>query len=68
MALDHETKLYVKEIVEEAVGSISTVCVARDKRLREVEKKVFNGYGTSIKILYLAYTILIGLAIKAVFF
>ena len=68
MALDNETKLYVKEIVEEAMEGISTVCVERDKRLREVEKKVFNGYGNQIKILFVLHGVLIVLALKAVFF
>ena len=68
MALDNETKLYVKEIVEEAIEDISVVCAVRDKRIRAVENKVFNGYGASIKILFALHTVVIGLLIKAVFF
>ena len=68
MALDHETKLYVKEIVEEAVADISGVCMERDQRMRAVEHKVFNGYGSSIKVLYGLYAVIIGLMVKLAFF
>ena len=66
MALDAETKLYVKEIVEETIESLP--CDGRDSRLRDVEKKVFNGYGSNIKILYGLYTVVIGLLVKLAFF
>ena len=68
MALDSDTKLYVKEIVEEAISNVSRVCGERDTRIRNIENKVFNGYGSNIKILYGLYTIVIGLLIKLAFF
>ena len=66
MALDAQTKLYVKEIVEEAMENLP--CKDNDDRVRKVEQKVFNGYGSNIKILYGLYTVVIGLLIQLAFF
>lgn len=68
MAVDDETRLYIKDIVDIAMASLSKVLAERDARLREVEKKVFNGFGSSIKILFVLHAVMIGLLIKTVFF
>ena len=68
MSLDDETRLYIKDLVDVAMASLSKVLAERDARLREVEKKVFNGFGNSIKILFMLHGLMIGLLIKAVFF
>ena len=68
MPLDNETRLYVKDIVDVAMAGVTKIFLERDERLREVEKKVFNGFGTSIKILFVLHGIVIALAVKAIFF
>lgn len=66
MPLDSDTKLYIKEVIEETIENLP--CKNRDNRIRKVEQKVFNGYGTSIKILYGVYALIVGLLVKTAFF
>ena len=39
-----------------------------DKRIRKIEKKVFNGFSTKISILFGLYGVIIALLVKMAFF
>ena len=61
-----EEKAYIHEVVREVIRELP--CEAREERIQKVERKIFNGFGTKINILFVLYTVFLGLAVKQVFF
>jgi len=73
---DPEMKEYQKnyiELVARKIGKEVSVILEKrlnnqDKRISKMEKKVFNGFGTKINVLFGFYGVMIVLLIKMAFF
>ena len=70
--LSEYQKSYIELIAKKTAEQIKSELVPEirenRKRITKIERKVFNGFGTKINILFVLYSIFIALLIKIAFF
>ena len=65
-------ELIAKRVADEVVLKLESRLVGElekiNKRVHKLELKVFNGFGLKINLLFVLYTVFLGLLIKLAFF
>lgn len=61
-------ELVARRTADEIKNEIVPEIKENTKRIVKIEKKVFNGFGTKINILFAVYGLFLALLIKLVFF
>ncbi len=61
-------ELVARKVAKEIKDEILPEIKDNNKRIAKIERRVFNGFGLKINILFVLYSIFIGLLIKLAFF
>lgn len=61
--MKEEERAYIKEIVREVITELN-----HEKRIQEIERRVFNGFGLKINILYAICMAILAGIVKLAFF